>query len=102
MIVSERIHQRLLIDNRAAGAIDEIGPFFHSGYGLSVEQMLGLWPKRHMNRKVIRFSQQSLERNELHGKISAAGFRKHGVVHQNLFHQWLNHSRREPPNPSKA
>ena len=58
----EGVGQCLLVDDRAAGGIDEVGAFFHQREFAFADQVMGLFSEGAADADVVRALQQRIER----------------------------------------
>ena len=76
----ERHAQRLLVDQAAARAIDDAHPFFHFGERSRVDDVLGLFGERGVQRDEIRTLEQLVELDFVHADIGGALGREERII----------------------
>ena len=76
--------QRGLIDNTAAGTVENTHAVLHPGKGIGVQHVFGICGQGHVDRYVIGIFNDLVETRLLDPKALGAGFRQIGIVGEDL------------------
>lgn len=80
----ERAHERGVVDDAAAGDVDDAGALFHLGKHGVVEQAFGFGGHRHVQRKEVGRRQGFVKRHQAHAQGGGFGFGRVGVVRDDV------------------